>query len=65
MRKISITDELFRGGLTKEQFGNIREPVEEANRKATVAWSVVLGLYWIVCIIMSANEEAFAKCRDV
>ena len=61
--KNRLKNNLLYGGLTKEDYLAVREPVAEYNRSAMFSWSLVLGGFWIYCLIMSFGQEAYANCR--
>lgn len=63
--KEKIIRNLFYGGLSKEDYDRIREPVLEHNRHALVTWSAVASGFWIYCLFMSLASEAYANCRMV
>ena len=63
--KEKIIRNLFYGGLSKEDYERIREPVLEHNRHSLVTWSAVAGVFWIYCLFMSLASEAYANCRLV
>jgi len=63
--KERIIRNLFYGGLSKEEYDRIREPVLEHNRHSLVTWSAVAGGFWIYCLFMSLASEAYANCRIV
>ena len=54
---------LLYGGLTREDYIQVEESVKEHNRSAMEIWSMVLGGFWIYCLIMSASDPAYANCR--
>ena len=41
-----INNELMYGGLTKEEFNQIIEPVEKHNHKNLIIWLVAVTLFW-------------------
>ncbi len=55
--------ELFYGGLSREEYDQVKKPVSEHNRKALVTWSLVAAAFWIYCLLMSFKAEAYAQCR--
>ena len=57
--------ELLYGSLSREDFAMVREAVTEHNRKALVTWSLVLGGFWIYCLLMSLNNYDYNRCRLV
>ena len=60
-----ITKTLLYCGLEKEEFDNIQDLVSEDNRKTALVWSVISGLYWTYCFIMSFFNELYRLCRYV
>ena len=58
-----LKQSLFYGGVTKEEYAQVKESVTEHNRGAMVIWSMVLGGFWVYCLIMSLGAEAYANCR--
>ena len=63
--KDKLIKHLFYGGLSREDFAQVQETVREHNRGAMVIWSMVLGGFWIYCLIMSTSSQAYANCRLV
>ena len=49
---------LFFGGLSQEDYHQVRESVQDFNRNAMVTWSIVLGAFWIYSLLMSLGEQA-------
>ncbi|MCR5294270.1 MAG: HD domain-containing protein [Lachnospiraceae bacterium] len=58
-----IYNELFYAGLGRYNYQQVRKHIEEMNRVAIVYWSVSIGLFWILSLILSLFLEAYAKCR--
>lgn len=58
-----IKNHLFFGGISKEEYDQVKKPVAEANHKALTYWSVLVSFFWIYCLIMSLNAEDYAMCR--
>ncbi|MDO4536795.1 MAG: HD domain-containing phosphohydrolase [Coriobacteriales bacterium] len=56
--------ELLYGGLSKEEFQQVKEPVREQNQKLLVAWSIATGLFWAASLFLY-NEPQFAQCLIV
>ena len=54
---------LLYGGIEKEEYDQIREPVAKANHKALTHWSVLVSLFWIYCLLMSLKAADYAMCR--
>ena len=63
--KDKLIKHLFYGGLSREDYAQVQETVREHNRGAMVIWSMVLGGFWIYCLIMSTSSQAYANCRLV
>ena len=58
-----LTQNLFYGGLTREDYLRVRDTVLEHNRSSVVVWCFVLGGFWIYSLLMSMGSEAYANCR--
>ena len=58
-------EDLLYGGLSREDYTQIRETVGEHNRHTLVIWSAVAGTFWIYCLFMSLNDKAYEQCRVV
>ena len=58
-------ENLLYGGLSKEDYTQIRETVGEHNRHAMVIWSAVAGTFWVYCLFMSMHDKAYEQCRAV
>ncbi len=56
--------ELLYGGLSREEFQQVKEPVREQNQKLLVAWSIATGLFWAASLFLY-NEPQFAQCLIV
>ena len=54
---------LLYGGISREDFRQVRKPVAEANHKALTYWSVLVSFFWIYCLLMSLKAEDYAMCR--
>ena len=52
-----IKKELFYGGLTREEFWQVRELVNEANRKNIISHSIVVLLFWAVAFIVYGSDH--------
>ncbi len=55
---------LFYGGIDKEEYDRVREPVAKANLKSLRYWSVLVSLFWIYCLLMSLKADDYARCRS-
>ena len=60
-----IYRELFWMGFSKEQYEQVKGPIEEENRRSVVAWSIGAGLFWIFSLAMSLKSDAYRTCRVV
>ena len=47
-----IKSELFYGGLTKDEFQQVKEPVRERNRKTLIVWAIASGLFYIAAAFL-------------
>ena len=47
-----IKNGLLYGGLTKEEFHQVKEPVRERNRITLIVWSIASGLFYIVAALL-------------
>ena len=56
-----IYRELFWKGFSKEQYEQVKGPIEEENRRSVVAWSIGAGLFWIFSLAMSLKSDAYTK----
>ena len=55
---------LFYGGLTKEEFAQIKEPVEEKNHSHLIIWLIVASDFWGMNILIY-NKPPENACRPV
>ena len=58
-----IKNHMLYGGISKEEYDQVRKPVAEANHKALTYWSVLVSFFWTYCLVMSLNAEDYAMCR--
>ena len=54
---------LFYGGLGKDEYLRVREPVAESNHKSLTHWSILVSIFWIYCLLMSLKAPDYARCR--
>ena len=54
---------LLYGGISKEEYDRVKQPVAQANHKSLLYWSVLVSFFWIYCLVMSMNAEDYAMCR--
>lgn len=54
---------LLYGGLEKEEYDQVLEPVAKANHRALTHWSVLVGIFWVYCLLMSLKAADYAMCR--
>ena len=47
-----IKNGLLYGGLTKEEFHQVKGPVQERNRVTLIVWSIASGLFYIVAALL-------------
>ena len=52
MQKLNIKNELIYGGLSRDEFGQIKEDVRERNYKSLLIWLAASSLLWGVNIIV-------------
>lgn len=52
-----LKKELFYAGLSKEEFQQVRESVNERNRKAIISWSSCWGLFWFLSLFLFSKPE--------
>ena len=65
MRFLSLVkNELFYGGLNKEEFHQVKAPVGEMNRKLLVALSIAASLFWVASMLIYREPE-YAHCMIV
>ena len=60
----TIKRELLYGGLSKEEFDRVKEPVGEHNRKSILSWSAITGLFCLICVIIF-RDPVYVKGRTV
>lgn len=58
-----IKNHLFFGGISKNEYDQVREPVSAANHKSLTGWSVMVCFFWVYCLLMSLNQEDYRMCR--
>jgi len=46
-------------------FQTVKAQVMEQNRKFAIIWASFQLVYWLYCMIMSAREPDYMKCRDI
>ncbi|MCR5089935.1 MAG: HD domain-containing protein [Oscillospiraceae bacterium] len=61
----TIYNELFRAGLSREEYRQVREPIAAANRKAIISWSVSMGLFWGFSLVLALFIPVYNQCRQV
>lgn len=54
---------LLYGGIEKEEYEQVREPVAKANHRALTYWSVLVSIFWSYCLLMSLKAADYAMCR--
>ena len=52
-----IIKELFYGGLSREDFRQVSEPVGERNRKTVIIWSVGSVLFYLIALFLYRAQE--------
>ncbi len=52
MRFLNLKNELFYGGLTREEFGQIKEQVEEKNHNSLIIWLVIISFFWAINMVI-------------
>ena len=62
-RKTKIASVLLYGGLSREEYRRVKEPVAESNLRALTHWSVLVCVFWLYCLVMSLRAEDYALCR--
>ena len=62
-RKTKIASILLYGGLSREEYQRVKEPVAESNLRALTYWSVLVCVFWLYCLAMSLRAEDYALCR--
>ncbi len=60
-----IYNELFFSGLTREQYLQVKEPVNQTNRKSIISWSASIGMFWALSLILSLYLSDYTQCRMV
>ncbi len=60
-----VYNELFWAGLSREQYRQVKDPVNAANQKAIINWSVSIGLFWLLSLLLSLSIPVYAQCRLV
>ena len=59
-----LKQELFYGGMTKEEFHQIKDQVDERNREFAVKDSVVSSFFWFISLFVYSAPE-YAQCKAV
>lgn len=59
-----LQKELFYGGLSQTAFQQVREAVNEKNRKTIRTWSCLVGLFWLASVFLY-SAPMFEKARVV
>lgn len=54
---------LLYGGIEKEEYDQVKEPVAKANHRALTHWSVLVSIFWLYCLLMSFKAVDYAMCR--
>ncbi|MCR5090515.1 MAG: HD domain-containing protein [Oscillospiraceae bacterium] len=60
-----IHNELFCAGLSREEYRQVQVPIDRTNQKAIISWSVSIGLFWILSLLLSLYLPVYAQCRQV
>ncbi len=60
-----IHNELFWAGLDKEKYRQVKDSVDAANQKAIINWSVSIGLFWLLSLVLSFYIPVYEQCRQV
>ena len=63
--KRRIESILLYGGISKEDYHQVKGSVAADNRRSVFAWSICAALFWIMSLLMSLSSEAYALCRSV
>ncbi len=58
-----IKNYLFFGGISREEYVQVKKPVSEANHKSLTGWSIMVTFFWIYCLLMSLSQEDYRMCR--
>ncbi|MBR7174255.1 MAG: GGDEF domain-containing protein [Clostridia bacterium] len=58
-----MKNHLLYGGISREDYLQVRKPVGEANHKSLTYWSILVCFFWIYCLLMSLKAEDYAMCR--
>ena len=61
----TLSRTLLYGSLSRDDYLQVKEEVAEHNRRALITWSIVLGSFWIYCLLMSLSVAAYTQCRPV
>ena len=60
-----IREILIYTSVIKDENGRVRKQIMEDNRKSAIIWSVILIIYWIICLMLSAGNILYANCRSI
>ena len=58
-----IESVLFYGGISKEAYERVKQPVTESNQRAFKHWSALACFFWCYCLLMSLRAEDYTLCR--
>ena len=61
----TAADDLLYMGLSAEALEQVKEPVEEDNRRSVAAWAICTSFFWIMSLLLSLQFPDFAACRAV
>ena len=59
-----LKQELFYGGLTKEEFHLIKEPVDKYNHKNLLIWLGAISVFWVSNLLIY-NKPPENACQPV
>lgn len=60
-----IKNELLYAGLNKDEFQQVKDAVGERNRKSVIAWSGIVGLFWVASLFITYNAAEYEKGKIV
>lgn len=60
-----LTDTLFFGGISREAYKQVEEPVAQGNQRAFARLSGLAGFLWCLLLLVSINMRSYRLCRPV
>ncbi len=60
-----LYNELFWAGLDRQEFLQVKDPIDNSNRRAVFIWSICIGIFWCLSLVLSFFLPAYEQCRLV